>query len=218
MGRETNPPAVRMQPSPPTTADSPIDILAIGASARSAVLSAVRGGLRCTAIDLFADADLQAICRVVKSRRYPHDLVELADSLPASPWLYTGGLENHAGLVDRLAQKRPLLGNGGGTLRRVRDPLLLFETMRDEGAPVAETRRWSAAAGADWLCKPLRSAGGRFIDFANEHPPTEEAYLQRFLRGTPHAAVYLAAGDRAVLLGVTQQLIGDFKELVKSEV
>src|SRR5437588_46110 len=97
-------------------------LIVLGASARAAAFSARRAGFEPYAIDLFADRDLAAICPSVKIRRYPHDFLVALAAAPQAPWIYTGGLENFPRLVDRLADVRPLLGNSGHVLRRVRDP------------------------------------------------------------------------------------------------
>jgi predicted ATP-grasp superfamily ATP-dependent carboligase len=63
-----------------------------------------------------------------------------------------------------------------------------------------------------WLCKPLASAGGSRIRPWIDGPPTfgleAPAYFQQRIEGMPVGAVFLAAGRRAHLLGVTRQLIG----------
>ena len=83
-------------------------LLILGASARAAAASAVRAGLAPRAIDLFADADLRAICSAAQVDDYPEGLFAAAIEAPAAPWMYTGGLENYPRLVDDLAARRPL--------------------------------------------------------------------------------------------------------------
>src|SRR5689334_10586671 len=93
--------------------DSGNHLLIIGASARAAAFSALRAGLQPCCADLFADADLQAVCPVQRlpAGKYPQGFLELAGSERSGPWMYTGGLENRPGLVRRMAQLRPLWGN-----------------------------------------------------------------------------------------------------------
>src|SRR5688572_32637175 len=83
----------------------PWSLLIVGASVRSAAYSTRRAGGHPSCIDLLADRDLAAICPAVRlSRRdYPDDFARLADEAPRSPWMYTGAIENHPGLVDRIA-------------------------------------------------------------------------------------------------------------------
>jgi predicted ATP-grasp superfamily ATP-dependent carboligase len=125
--------------------------------------------------------------------------------------MYTGALENHPDVVDRMATIRPLLGNAGGTLRQVRDPWRVAEALEQAGLPVPRLARSpaEAAASSPWVQKPLQSAGGAGVRHwqGGDRLPADHL-LQEFKRGEPRSAVYLAAGGRAVLLGVTRQLIG----------
>src|SRR5687767_10917006 len=100
-------------------------LLILGASARAAASSAARAGFAPRAADLFADADLAALCRVTRIDDYPGEFPAAARKFPPSPWMYTGGLENYPELVDQIAAERPLLGNSGSVLREVRDPFKL---------------------------------------------------------------------------------------------
>src|SRR5262245_17294409 len=114
----------RMQNSTPT-------LILVGASVRAAAFSAARAGFQPYSIDLFADRDLAALGPAVKNSCYPADFLPAIEAAPTTPWIYTGGLENYPRLVDRLAQSRPLLGNRGDVLRKVRDPVLFMQAARD---------------------------------------------------------------------------------------
>src|SRR5205807_3302051 len=87
-------------------------LLIFGASTRAAAFSALRAGLAPWCADLFADADLAARCPVtqVPSAGYPQQFRLLARADIFGPWMYTGGLENHPGLVHSIAMHRSFLG------------------------------------------------------------------------------------------------------------
>jgi len=163
-------------------------LIVLGASARAAAFSIRRAGYEPYAIDLFADRDLAAICPAVKIQRYPHDFLASLAAAPSAPWIYTGGLENYPRLVDRMAALRPLLGNRGDVLRRIRDPLQLAEAPRDAGCsfpPLGGTAGLPSSA-MQWLVKPLRSSGGLAVRFACGEEiaqPPRWAYLQQFIEG-----------------------------------
>jgi uncharacterized protein len=188
------------------------DLIVVGASVRTAAHSVLRAGLKPYAIDQFADRDLSAICPAVKIRRYPYDLLPALGDAPQSPWMYTGGLENYPRLVDRMAEFRPLWGNSGNVLRRVRDPSFLAEAVREAGlevpASVPELGDDSRAPGKKWLVKPLRSSGGHQIKTAASSPQPRHAgiYYQEFIGGQAHGAVYLATSNGCDLLGVSRQI------------
>ena len=195
------------------TAAAPLLIL--GASARAAAQSAARAGLRPSAVDLFADLDLAACassCLRVEPRAYPDGLESLATQAPPSPWIYTGGLENHPDLVDRIARARPLWGNPGNVLRSVRDPLAVADALARAGLPCPAVRLDPAGLPRDgsWLAKPLASAGGRRIRpwLADSEPPPWPGYFQERVLGPSLAAVFVGQGGESALLGVTRQRLG----------
>jgi hypothetical protein len=99
----------------------------VGASGRAAAVSLLRAGYEPWAVDLFADRDLRRIAPTVRCppARYPAALPGLTDGMPPGPVLYTGGLENHPGVVRELAARRELWGNPPDVLEHVRDPFRL---------------------------------------------------------------------------------------------
>ena len=101
---------------------SQIDLLIVGASARAAAGSARRAGLRVATCDLFADGDLAACAQATRIGRYPAGLKPWIEQQAAVPWIYTGALENHPGLIEQLAALRPLLGTSADAVRAARDP------------------------------------------------------------------------------------------------
>jgi predicted ATP-grasp superfamily ATP-dependent carboligase len=185
-------------------------VIILGASARAAAHSALRGGIEPYAIDLFADQDLAAVCSAVRIDRYPHGFLAALTAAPQAEWIYTGGLENHPRLVDRLAQIRSLAGNRGAALRRLRDPHELAVAASAAGCPMP-----SANKDAILLVKPRRGSGGLGIRFATPGEirlPPHGCYLQEFIAGEAASAVFIGAGGQAALLGVTRQLLGiDFQ-------
>lgn len=191
-----------------------MDLLILGASARAAAFSAVRASLRPTAIDLFADRDLVATARTLRVARaaYPDGLADLFAQLPHSPWIYTGGLENHPALVDRIADRRPLWGNAGEVLRRVRDPVALEASWRSAGFPCPSTRLDARGLPRDgsWLVKPLASAGGLEITPLDADASTRDrpCYYQERIEGLSLSAVFVARGESGLLAGVSRQWHG----------
>lgn len=190
-------------------------LLILGASVRAAAFSALRAGLRPYCGDLFADLDLVRCAAAVRVQGYPGGLAEVAASAPPSPWMYTGGLENHPGLVDRIAAGRPLWGNPGPVLRAVRDPRRVARALCEAGIPhpaIAMSPEDLPTDGT-WLRKPLAASGGIGIRPWRRGPlPKDKAaawcYFQERIAGVSLAAVYVAAGGQSVLLGVTRQLVG----------
>jgi predicted ATP-grasp superfamily ATP-dependent carboligase len=191
-------------------------VLILGASTRAASQSAIRAGLSPICADLFADLDLRSCAQVLEVLNYPQGLVAATAGVRDCPWMYTGGLENHPGLIARISQSRLLWGNGPDVLRRIRDPWQVRDWLLD--ADLAALRVWPRdssppAADGTWMLKPRRGAAGRGIRVW-EGPSTncatlrEAHYFQERSGGDPFSALYLAAPAQTNLLGVTRQLIG----------
>ena len=169
-------------------------------------------GLLPTTADLFADIDLHRACLTTQVSNYPHGLVDLIANSDADGWMYTGALENHPRLIDRMASVRLLWGNGGDVVRAVRDPLQLSAVLKDSGfdSPDVSLDTNRLPRDGTWLAKPRRSAGGVGIcpvmAAFNELPGG--FYFQRRVDGLPCSAVFVSANGHATLLGITEQLIG----------
>jgi uncharacterized protein len=188
-------------------------LVILGASVRAAALSALRSGYKPVCGDLFGDTDLRAGCPSAVVRDYPAGFEAAARSAPAGPWMYTGGLENHPDLVDRITATRPLYGNDGRVLRAVRDPALAAQRWREDGLTVPEcaVRPEGVPTDGSWLRKGRRSSGGLKVDVwrGGARPEADgEWYFQQRVAGLSCGAVFLADGNRSLLLGITEQRIG----------
>jgi uncharacterized protein len=188
--------------------------LILGASTRAAAFSALAAGLSPECGDRFADADLSARCPVVAVDSYPGGFERIATQSTAGAWLYTGGIENHPALVERISGRVPLYGNRAATLERVRDPFILRRALVAANLASPEVRATAVGLPRDgsWLRKSRRSAGGLGVaswggEGSLSRRTTDEHYFQRFVAGAPCAAVYLSARGAARLLGVTEQLL-----------
>lgn len=187
----------------------------VGASVRAAAQSAAEAGWLVHASDLFADADARAIATMTRVERYPEEFVDWLATQSVEGWLYTGGVENHPELVDRMALIAPLWGVSGPVLRRLRDPWELgrlaaeFAVAWPETVPIDEPRR-----DGEWLAKSYRHAGGSGVECLSSSDDWRAAVrggavAQRLVAGRPLAAVFACRPQGATLLGVTEQLLGD---------
>ncbi|MGH7225264.1 MAG: ATP-grasp domain-containing protein, partial [Gemmataceae bacterium] len=185
----------------------------IGASARAAAFSALRAGVQPWCIDLFADLDLRQRCSVTRlTDHYPRGFQRFIDGAEPGPWMYTGGMENWPRLIRRWARQRSLWGNDATVLRRARDPEHIASVLRTAGLPVPALARRTdkSSSPVRWLVKPRKGTAGKGIHFATEQPEDiSEFYCQEYIEGTSCSLLYLGDGRRAVLLGMTEQLIGE---------
>ena len=203
----------------PEAVSLPAAVIVVGASARALAWSAWRAGIAVHAADLFADADLCDCATAVvpggsrRGCRYPASLVAAVAGFPRVPVCYTGALENHPQVVDRLAADRPLAGNDGRHLRRVRDPLRLARAVRAAGLGFPDTRATAADVPTDgsYLVKPRASAGGRGIEpwrGGTVRGGHGRSVWQRLVPGAAWGAAFVITAGRPRLFGASRPLVG----------
>ncbi|MFM8891447.1 MAG: ATP-grasp domain-containing protein, partial [Planctomycetia bacterium] len=178
--------------------------------------------------------DLAAVARrtvpatVAGRGDYPWSLADAARRLaPASPFAYTGALENHPDLIATIAADRPVAGTGADAVRRLRDPVRLAAAARTAGLGFPETFHDGTGVPTDgtFLVKPLAGAGGRGIRVWHGPEPADSRDLsadrstgkrphqrpriwQRLVRGAAISASYVMSCGEGRLFGVSRQLLG----------
>lgn len=208
-------------------------VVLVGASVRAAAFSALRAGYDPICIDLYADWDL---CQVATSHRverqhYPSEFLQFARQFEGNPWLFTGGLENYPGIIDSLAAHGPLWGASARVLPCVRNPAVIHTKLLAAGISTPAVafayphpyptrnpvdRPYPPAIPGphpntivNWLEKPRTGSGGIGIRIWRGGKIPRGSYLQAFVHGVAHAAVFLGSSTGARLVGVTRQLIGE---------
>jgi uncharacterized protein len=156
------------------------------------------------AFDLFGDLDLRA-ARAVK-RRSLTALVDAAVEEAPGAVVYGASFENHPRLVQRLAERHTLLGNPAATLRAVRDPVRLGAALGDLPYPKCTV---TAPPSGRWLRKPLRGGGGIRVREWRGGAPRRGTFLQERIDGAPCSAAAVGDGSDAVVIGLTEQLVGE---------
>ena len=140
---------------------------------RAAAFTALRCGLRPRCVDCFADRDLAAVCpveRVEPENVYlgferffttsSHSLHR--GPMETSPWFYTGGLENHPALVERISRRHHLWGVGDEVLSAVRNPIAVVQALNEVGIPAPEVSPRSLRASPGWeLARQAAGLGRR---------------------------------------------------------
>ena len=184
-----------------------VDLLIAGASARSAVFSAIRGGFRVAAADLFADADLAENADATRIRNWPGGVVEWTRSFPGDvPFLYAGGLENCPEMLEEIARDRIVAGVMRGGLREIRDPTFLSAWCRRSGFRYPRLLSASTVGSRESLVKPRRGTAGLGIRCYEGGPLAVDDYLQEFVNGVSGSAAYLVNASGAEFLGRCRQL------------
>jgi predicted ATP-grasp superfamily ATP-dependent carboligase len=108
-----------------------------------------------------------------------------------------------------LAERHALLGNAPTTLRAVRDPLRLGAALRDAGFPYPRTSLAPPAERSGrWLRKPVRGGGGTRVRNWRGGALPAGTFVQERIAGLACSAAAVGDGVDAVVLGLTEQLVG----------
>jgi predicted ATP-grasp superfamily ATP-dependent carboligase len=106
-----------------------------------------------------------------------------------------------------------LLGTAAKSLRLVRDPAWLAETLQSAGLPALEVRSQSKPPETDghWLQKPLASAGGLAIRVWDRKSSRIEFdqphYFQQYVSGSPMSALFRSIRGQIEFVGMTRQYV-----------
>jgi uncharacterized protein len=192
-------------------------VLIAAISGRALAASARRGGYAPLVTDFFGDQDTLALAdahvrldgelaRGIEEKALLHALETLSERRRPVGIICGSGFESRAHLLKRLAQRWRLFGNDAVTVAKVKNPVVLASTCAGLSIPFPESSFSQPAASSDWLAKRTGGAGGSHIRPATRPQSLGgEIYYQRKTSGTPIAALFLADGKRAVVLGFSAQ-------------
>jgi predicted ATP-grasp superfamily ATP-dependent carboligase len=168
--------------------------------------------------DFFADEDTREIahaCRKLDTlkRGFQWKTLEpaleaLAEEAPLPPLgvICGAGFEDRTHLLGKLAGRWPLLGNAQSAVERVKDPELFFAALSRLGVPCPRTVTDPSAAGDGWLAKRQGGAGGSHVAATPaRRKDAGRIYFQERIEGRPVSALFVGAGDRARVLGFSEQ-------------
>ena len=190
----------------------------IGVSVRALAESAALTGEEVVAADFFGDRDLAQACEsyaVGRDLGLPltaQGLATAARRLRADAVVYTANLENHPEVVGEISGWARVIGNDAATLARVRDWASLRRVCAAAGIAVPETllpgEERRARAGVRWLRKRRRSGGGHGVRRWCGRALDADHLLQAEIPGRPASVAFVADGQGARVLAVSEQLIG----------
>jgi len=199
-----------------------VSVLAVAAlSARALAEAAHRGGQEVIALDLFGDQDTLAASLQwlpigepahmrIEPARVLSALATLAERGDVSGWVVGGGFDGHAALLEEGSALLPLIGTAPRAIERVRDPAVFFGVLDRLGVAHPEVRWKVPEDRRAWLLKDARGSGGWHIHRSaietDAHVPPHH-YFQREAQGTPMSATFIAAGDRATVLGFNELIV-----------
>ncbi|WP_451995403.1 ATP-grasp domain-containing protein [Azospirillum argentinense] len=189
------------------------DILVAALSARALAAAARRAGRRPASIDLFADLDTRQLAE--PCLRLPSGGLRLESAplrkalarvdLRGLPLVYGAGFEDDPALLARLAEGRPLMGNRPEVVARVKDPFRFAATLARLGIPHPPVAAVCDGSPGDHLRKRIGGSGGAHITPATVGKAKPHWYIQRRVTGHALSVLFLADGDRAVIVGLSRQ-------------
>ena len=195
-----------------------MQILIVGISTRAIAESAVPSGRKIITLDYFGDRDQKdlvenySLLREFKLPFSAKSLLQASRQLKFDAVVYISNLENHPNVVKKMAQGRVLLGNSEDVLCQVRDWRTLRQFCYEEEISCPDTLLPGEESKADpavrWLYKPLCSGGGYGITPWAGEPIDAAHVLQAHIEGRPASMAFVADGQRSVVIGLTEQIIG----------
>jgi predicted ATP-grasp superfamily ATP-dependent carboligase len=192
-------------------------VLIAAPSGRALAASARRAGYLPLVADYFGDEDTLALAQA--HVRIQHGLARGMDAdaviaafetlaIDQQPVgvVWSGGFEDRPHVLARIAQRWPLLGNDPQTVETIKDPLAFDALCRAGGIPHPETMASRPSDPSGWLVKRRGGSGGSHI--ATTVATDVDAagfYFQRAVPGVPVSALFVADGERAMVLGFSRQ-------------
>lgn len=197
---------------------SNMKILIIGFSTRAIAESAKQCGYPFLTVDYFGDYDQKLIAENFSLLRdgltefSPQGLLAVSKKFNFDAVVYTSNLDNYPALIAELSGDHLILGNSPETLAGVRDWHRLKLSLERAGIRTPTSLFSPPEHMADdrkWLRKPIKSGGGRKIEFwAPGDGLGEEEYLQEFKTGICCSAALIANGEDCSVIGLSEQLVG----------
>lgn len=191
-------------------------------SGRAIAKGARRAGYAPLVADLFCDEDTQASAELAVQvegsleagfapaslSRALRELAHQAGGRRAGI-VYGAGFEMDPALLDALREVAPVLGNPADVVSRIKNPRDLAKVCAVLGISHPETLHSPPLPGeAGWLLKRQGGAGGtntRPWPCATPDGLTERHYWQRFVSGEMLSVLFLADGERASVVGFSEQ-------------
>ncbi|MFK8069224.1 MAG: ATP-grasp domain-containing protein [Gammaproteobacteria bacterium] len=182
----------------------------MGQSGRMLAQSAFKANIPTIVIDQFGDQDTQhyadeCITLPKFSDKAILEAVERSWEKYKFPGLIlSSGFENRIDLIKKLADQYPMSGNDFRTVSSVKDPVYLSDHLDQLEVNHPETRL-SPPDHGKWLVKQRGACGGDHIVWWDEkktYPATH--YFQAFKQGKTCSVVFLAAVEKAEIIGINQ--------------
>ena len=189
-------------------------ILIFAQSGRFLAQEAIQAGYNTVWVaDCFADLDLQTVAsRWSKlppfSQLDPLNLLnyltKLAQDEPCQ-LICGSGIEQFYPVLSQLPENILLIGNTAATINIIKTPSLFFPLLSQLNLPYPETQFERPKIKDNWLVKSMVGMGGEHIQPLGQAELPENIYFQHYINGTSASALFLADGQKALLLTINTQ-------------
>ena len=192
-------------------------VLIAAISGRALAQSALRGGYQPLVVDFFGDQDTLQVARdhVWLPGSFANGITEnaLSTALEALVARHQpigivcgSGFEDRPRLLDGIATRWRLFGNGAEVVSKVKQPDSLSAICGALAIPFPEFSLTKPSDPTGWLAKRVGGAGGSHVRPASQ-PANTAVYYQREVHGTPISLFFLADGARATAIGFSTQWV-----------
>jgi uncharacterized protein len=193
-------------------------VLIAAISGRALAQSAQRGGYQPLVVDFFGDQDTLQVARdhVRLTGNFASGIAEnalstaleaLIDQQQQPIGIVCGsGFEDRPKLLDGIATRWRLFGNGAEVVSKVKQPESLSAICRTLAISFPEFSPTKPSDPTGWLAKRIGGAGGSHVRPASQ-PSNTTVYYQREVGGTPISLLFLADGARATAIGFSTQWV-----------
>ena len=190
-------------------------VLIAAISGRALAQSAQRGGYQPLVVDFFGDQDTLQVARdhVRLRGSFASGIAEdalctaleaLVDRQRPIGIVCGSGFEDRPRLLDAIAARWRLFGNGAEVVSKVKQPESLCAICATLAIPIPEFSPTAPSDPTGWLAKRIGGAGGGHVRPASQ-PASATVYYQREVQGTAISLLFLADGVRATPIGFSTQ-------------
>lgn len=200
-------------------------ILIIALSTRPFVVAAKKVGYTVTAIDGFSDAQTQALADKTITVDFDEhgfnapQLLKVINSLDTSAYsgfVYGSGFDAQPELIQKVAERIPLVGNSAGTVRAVKTCASFFDALLALNIPYPPIFKALPEIDTEniYLKKYTGGCGGTHISIASHQDQlnTNQCF-QQYIKGRSVSLLFLAHGDAVEVIGFNEQWVDASTEL-----
>jgi len=192
-------------------------VLIAAISGRALAQSAQRGGYQPLVVDFFGDQDTLQVARdhVRLTGSFASGIAEnalstaleaLVDRQRPIGIVCGSGFEDRPRLLDGIAARWRLFGNGAEVVSKVKQPESLCAICGTLAIPFPEFSPTKPSDPTGWLAKRIGGAGGSHVRPASQ-PVSTTVYYQQEVHGTPISLLFLSDGARATAIGFSTQWV-----------